>query len=149
MTCATSFLKPNQFKLVLDKAKYPYTSFLVTSVSLPSVSGGSSPAAFRGVKLPVDMDTLEYEPLNIRLMVDENLYAYREMFDWMVGNRSADIAEHQDISLVVLSSHNNETNVVTFHNARPTNVAGVQFENIGGEYLAFDVTFEYTTFTFN
>lgn len=150
MSCETNFIKPNQFQVILDKENVPLTTFYCVNINLPSVTSNIAPTQFRGQKLPVDPDSIEYEPLNLRIMLDEKLDVYKEVFNWIRDNRTDDKYQGRDLILSTLSSHNNSTNLIRFKDVIPTSISSVPFDAQAQtpEYLSIDVTFEYTEFNF-
>ncbi len=95
-------------------------------------------------------DKLNYDPLTIRVAIDERLESYREIFGWLHTNVSAAELKIHDITLHFLTNHNNISRSIRFANAFPTNIGGLEF-NVQGtesEYAFVDVTFRYDYFEF-
>jgi hypothetical protein len=109
-------------------------------------------------------DTLSYSELSVTFILDEDLKGYIELYNWMEklvneefvgeGPRSRkvnpEIPTQADISLSILSSHNNQTKRVLYKACTPTSLSGLQFSSIAGnvEYLTYDASFSFTGFEF-
>lgn len=145
-----NFLKPTQFKMVIDKEQYGNFNYFCTTFSLPSISASEVQSNFRGHQLSMPSEVIQYDPLNVRFLIDENLENYKEMFKWFQDNKGSSKPIVSDVSLVILSSHNNGTNILRFVDAYPTSLSGVEFntQDEGSEFLSTDVTLKYTYFEF-
>jgi hypothetical protein len=146
----TNLLSLTGFKLSIDSNEYKNTEYFATSASFPSVSLTEVAANYRNNQGFVPGDRLIYDPITIRIAVDENLNAYREMFDWMVYNTKNDNLKSYDILLSFISSHNNISQVIRLVRAFPTALSGMEFnvQSTETEYAFVDVTFRYDYFEF-
>ena len=97
-------------------------------------------------------------------IVDEDLAAYKELYNWMEsltdenfvgqGPRSRRIApeipSQADISVSILSSHNNQNNRILYKGCTPTSIGALEFTTTSQtvEFITFDVTFGFTGFDF-
>ena len=63
----------------------PYVSFFLQETDLPGLT--TTPAQTRpgGYTVNHAPDRINWDPLNITFLVDENLSAWRELFNWMTG----------------------------------------------------------------
>jgi len=67
------------------------------------------------------------------------------------SSRNSDrVPTQADISVSILSSHNNQTKRVIYKGCSPTSLSGLQLTSIATsvEYLTFDVSFTFTGFEF-
>lgn len=79
-----SLLNPNEFRFILHRA--PYLTFFVQSVSLPSIEMGDTvPTNNPFTTVHVPGDHIEWQPLSVTFLVDEDLRGWREMYHWIRG----------------------------------------------------------------
>ena len=78
------YASPTQFKFNI--IKLPKVEFFCTAVNLPGISLGGTMVQETPLKdIPLPGDKLDYSPLVMTFMVDENLENYREIHGWLVG----------------------------------------------------------------
>ena len=77
-----NFLSPIGFKFSL--AKFPKVSYFCQTANIPSMnlSMQQQPTPFRSLPLEGFID---YDPLTLTFLVDENLENYREIHGWLTG----------------------------------------------------------------
>ena len=97
-------------------------------------------------------DKFTFEDLSVKLIVDEDMKSYKEIFDWMNSSvMDENVLENQlcDITLVVMTSHNNENRTFKFRNAFPTSIGGLEFDAGASEvsYITVDVVFSFSDMT--
>ena len=148
LTGNLSLLPVTSFKLVLNSHEFANIEFFAVSVQIPSVSLSAAATKFRNKWGFEPGDSLVYEPLQVRLAVDENMKCYKEVFDWIKGHTNQTDLKMSDITLIVMSSHNNPNVKFKFVNAFPTSLGQIEFNAQQGdvEYAFIDVTFQYDYF---
>jgi phage tail-like protein len=148
LTSNINLLSPVSFKLVIDGDRFANIEFFTVSANIPSVSLPEVVAGFRNQSGFLPGDKLQYDALQVRISVDENLVVFKEIFDWMHGNTKNSELNFKDVSLIVLNSHNNKSATYTFINAHPTSMGQIdlnsQVQDV--EYAVIDVTFRYDYF---
>lgn len=133
MDCAYNTLTSNKFQFVLERI--PETSFFVTEAELPDVSidrpnmpfAGNSSNAFAG-------SSIDYSPLDVRFIVDENLDNWLEIFKWM-KSMSRDTRKFVDTGKIHVSdgilttlTNNSNTNIVfRFKDIFPVSLGSISF----------------------
>ena len=160
-------LSPLNFKMVLQKA--PGVTFFLQGFSLPGLTFEGDinmPTPF--VKIPIPGDHLNYSPLTISYMVDEDLKNYFEILNWIIDlsgprdtitppelntplrfNNSIPtdplVTARSDIKIFVLSSSKNPNIEITFFDAFPVSLGELSFNTTATSvnYLETSVTFEY------
>jgi hypothetical protein len=138
------------FKLTIHTEDFKHTQYFAVSASFPAVSLPEVTTGFRNLSGFVSGDKLAYDPLTLRVAIDERLESYREIFNWMYSNTSNNVLNVYDITLHFLTNHNNISRSVRFSNAFPTNIGGLEFnvQQTESEYAYVDVTFRYDYFEF-
>ena len=123
--------------------------FVVNSVEIP----------FKGISsIPFAGDKLTFSELTCMIIVDENLNAYTEMYNWLQRtvqntvtalNKTEDQPPtYSDITLNILSSHNNMTRQIRYLDCIPTGLGDLSLESTTGDvsFITFPATFRFTTF---
>lgn len=138
------------FKLFIHSEDFKHTQYFAVSASFPSVSLPEVTTGFRNLSGFVPGDKLAYDPLTIRIAIDEKLESYREIFNWIHSNTTNKELTVHDATLHFLTNHNNISRSVRFANAFPTNIGGLEFnvQQTESEYAYVDVTFRYDYFEF-
>ena len=141
-----NLLAPNGFKLTINREKFASTEFFVTSFSLPSMNLGETQVNYKNAIGYVSGDTITFDPITLRIAIDETMSNYVELNKWMVDNETK--IEKHDMILSILSSHNQTNKQIQFTNAFPTSLSGVEFTTSGTgiDYLQTDITFRYDRF---
>ena len=77
-------IKLTQFKF--DILKIPNTVYFVQEINLPGIAfSGDAIMNSRYKAMPFMGDTLDFSPLELSFLVQEDLSNYREIHDWMTG----------------------------------------------------------------
>ena len=104
-------------------------------------------------------DALEYSELNIQFILDEDIKSYTELYNWIESlvnknfvkpNSTSDVPTQADVSVSILSSHNNQSKRILYKGCNPTSLSGLQLTSIASsiEYLTFNASFVFTGFEF-
>jgi len=147
---AINYSLRNNFQFVLSNA--PITSFTATGVSLPTISINPTlyPTRTHDIKTPGEK--IEFDPINVEFIVEENLSNYKEMYDWILkctsynGNKMNDI--FADASLIILSNNKQPLRTIRFEGIFPGILSEIQFSTQDSEQNISNVTFYYTRFLF-
>ena len=159
-----NFLSPVGFRFVINKL--PNVQWFIQSVNLPGVTFGSITHSlpFRGTNPPGD--SYDYEPLNVRFKVDEDLANWTELQNWMVGlgfpddyDQYADLLatrrggvdpRFSDATLTLLDSNMRPNYAITFEDVFPISLSSLEFDSQSSDidYITADVTFHFLTYTY-
>lgn len=151
LTSNRNFLTPIGFKLTMDSTKYGNVEYFITSVVLPTVNSAEVVTSFRNRQGYMPGDKIMYDTLNVRMLIDEDMNNYNEIFDWLNRNSLSDgKLEFCDMTLNIMSSKSKVNKQVKFTSAFPVSLNGVEFntQNSDIEYLQADVTFRFDTMNF-
>lgn len=161
-------LSPNAWQFNI--AKLPQLTFYCQEVPIPQVSCGVPEQATKFTNIPWHGDKLEFAPLEINYLVDEEMKNYVAIFNWLIA-LSPDQTETQyqnfnvdanseftftddnfksDATLMILDSANNAVRNIRFVDAFPTSIQGLTFATTNNDvqYLVANVSFRYTYFEF-
>lgn len=155
-----NYLMPTGFKVIVNRKRFSNLEFFANTVSHPTVSITAAPLNFRRADTFQPGDKLNFDELSIDAIMDENMYVYNEVFDWVTGlveenqkpqNLRAGLEDTAtyDISVLVLNSNNNTIRTIQYKNAFPTTLGTINFNtNTGVEPIVCSMTFRYDTFEF-
>ena len=103
-------------------------------------------------------DKITFSEVSFQIILDEDMKSYREMFDWMLrivndgqvnqSQRDTKKPTYADITLHVLSSHNNTTQKIRYLDCVPTGLGDINFESTQGDttYVTFNASFRFSQF---
>lgn len=151
LTSNRNFLTPIGFKLTMDSTKYGNVEYFITSVILPTVNSAEVITSFRNRQGYMPGDKIMYDTLNVRMLIDEDMNNYNEIFNWLNRNSLDDgKLDFCDMTLNIMSSKSKVNKQVKFTSAFPVSLNGVEFntQNSDIEYLQADVTFRFDTMSF-
>jgi len=166
------FARPTQFRF--DMLKIPNTQYHVTEANLPGIAfGGDAVLNSRYTSMPFMGDTLDFSPMELTFIVQENLQNWREIHDWMTGigfpksptqfanavNEATQEGYKEpingeltnpnvlttDATLTILTNKNNPVIQANFRNMYPTSLSGLQFntQDTDASPLTATVTMNY------
>ena len=149
-------------------------NYFLQTASIPGLTFvGSVDYQTPFVKIPLPGDHLNYSPLSVSFMVDEDLTNYMEIWNWIysiAGPATLTPGEHgktysidnslksdptaairSDVKLMVMTSSKNPNIEVTFRDAFPISLGELNFVTTASDvaYLESSVTFEYVNYTIN
>ena len=149
-----NFLAPTSFRMTIDKLKFPNVEFAVQSVFIPDLTVAGAQYSTPQRRIVVAGDKPDYAPVTLTFLIDEDLKNYKEIHDWMVGETTkkdtSDYRKERDITLHIISSHNNVIKEIQFIDAIPTSLSSLPFDVTitDLQYLTAQVTFEYSYYKF-
>lgn len=160
LTQNINYLQPTSFKISIDRRNYPNLEFFCQSFVHPGMIMNTVEVPYQKITgVPFVGDKLTFNELQANIILDEDMKSYDEMYSWM--RRNLDI-EHvsptkrtaaqpptmADITLSILSSHNNTTKTVKYIDCIPTALTDIQFESTtGGEsFIIFGASFRFSYF---
>ena len=159
LTTNINYLQPTSFKLVLDRKNYPNLEFFCQSITHPGMLITAVEVPFRKVAgVPMPGDTLTFNELSANIILDEDMQGYTEMYSWLrriidtdmksFDRFATDVSPFADITLHILSSHNNTTKQVQYKDCVPTALGDIQFESTstGDSFITFSASFRFTYF---
>ena len=154
LTTNLNYLQPTGFKLLIDRVKYPNLEYFCQSVDHPSVSVNEVPLPVRRItSVPLPGDKITHNEIGFNIILDEEMTGYNEMYNWLQRlvneaqvspiQRDVKFPTYADITLMILSSHNNATQKIKYNDCLPTSLGGIQFTTTTGNvtYLTFTASF--------
>ena len=135
----TNPLQPTKFLLTFTRTGA--VPFFCQTVNLPGVSLGEviRPSPFLDMYSPGTK--LQYSPLEITFIMDEELQGWRNLYDWFTSIADPDgfekrrvnqelqiLKNYSDATLSVLTALNNPAIRIEFINIFPTSLSDIQFD---------------------
>ena len=156
LTTNVNYLQPTGYKLVINHKRFGNLQYFAQSVSHPNVSISAAPVPFSRVNVHFGGDKLTFGELGASIILDEDMTAYTEIFNWVKfnvenNNKVGSMTEQNsasDITVNVLSSNNNTLKSIRYHDCVPTDIGGVEFVSTAADvqYLTFNVSFAFSYF---
>ena len=160
LTSNKNYLQPTGFKLIIDRKNYGNLEYFAQSVTHPGATVQPLELAIpRITSIPLVGDAIDYGQLEANIILDEDMTSYREMQRWLdrivnegqVNENPANgsvIPTYADITLLILSSHNNKTVQVKYNDCMPVTLGSIEFASNVSDvtYLTFSVSFRFTSF---
>jgi len=156
-----NYLQPTSFKLVIDRKNYPNLEFFCQSFTHPGLLMPAAEMPIRRLQsIPMPGESITINELSATILLDENLDSYNEMYSWIRRIQTRNMEDNQllqrgslppttaDITLSILSSHNNQTKQVRYLDSVPTSLGDINFESTasGTEFITFTATFRFSYF---
>ena len=162
--CGTNYLQPSGFKVVINRSQFPNLQFYAQSVSHPEAGLPPAKVSFSRIgTAPFVGDAIDFGQLQLEVLLDEDMNSYRELYNWMLsavnerhvlatqtlsGSEYKEPTYH-DITIAVLSSHNNVNRTFRYRNGFPISVGNIQMNaSSADQFLSFPVTFRFDYFDF-
>jgi hypothetical protein len=151
--------------------KLPEISFFCQEATLPDLQAPPAEMETPLVVVPVPGEKLSFGDLAITFLIDEGMYNYVAVHNWMIGlgfpesheqyknfinsrinelSRNELLGGYSDGTLQILNSTNNATRTVRFVDLFPTSLQQITLQSTTQDttYLAATATFRYTTYRF-
>ena len=154
------FSQQSLFRMTFDKL--PNVVYMMQQVSIPAVTMGTLTEYTPILDIPRAGDKLQFEPLTLNFIIQENLTNYIEIFNWMVGlgkPQSTDqhkqfLAEnnnnrYSDATLTILTNKYNPLMNLKFVDCWPSNIGALNYDSTITEStpVTTSVTINYAYFT--
>jgi len=159
LTSNLNYLQPTGFRIVIDRVRYPNLEYFCQSFNHPGASMNPLELPTRRItSVPLAGDKIQFTDVTFSIILDEDMQSYTEMYDWMLrilnegqvsqSERLTKVPTYSDITLHVLSSHNNTTKKIRYKDCIPTNLGAIEFQSntADAQYLTFDATFRFSQF---
>ena len=149
--------------------KIPNVIYFCQSANIPGISFASTVQTTPFSPINIQGDTLFYEDLTIRFLVDEDLEAYTEIFNWITALTApkafSQYKTERDTNkvlrrstgnlfssaeLIILNNNMNPNKEVIFDDVFPVSLSSIEFDSGSTlDTLSATVTFKYTTYSIN
>ena len=143
---------------LLIESTFLICSFFAQSVFHPAMSVNAAEMSYsRIARIPIPGDNITHSDVTFNMLLDEEMASYTEIYNWLrtfVERNHSSAADPStgptvaDISVSVLSSHNNVIKTIKYRDAFPVSVGDIVFEAAAGDvqYIICPITFSFTDF---
>jgi len=162
-----NFLSPVGFQFVLQKK--PKIDFFCNNANIPGINLGVAMQGSPLKAIPVPGETLTFEDLTLRFLVDEDMENYLEVWNWLCqfgfpksfeqyqqllnedenseGVQNA-ISGMSDGTLIIYNSNYNPNIKVEFKDLFPVSLSSIVFDSTPNDitYASAEVVFKYTIY---
>lgn len=148
----TNILRGYQYKFEISI--FPHVTYHSQSVQLPSMSIDTPLFATPHRDIIMPGTKLDFDPLTITFLVDDDLNNYKEVYYWMLKmafDKSTHKANKADGTLHILNGDLTPKTTVKFINLHPTTLSDISFDSSQTEpesQVVF-ITMEYDYFLFD
>lgn len=162
--CGTNYLAPSGFRVTIDRKNFPNLQFYAQTVQHPNATLNAVEVGYRRSPIGLVGDTIDFSTLTMDVLLDEEMRSYNELYNWMESaveqkhNNSATnllktnntaTPSYYDITVSVLSSHNNVIRSFRYINAFPIDIGSINFSASDQEnFITFPATFRFDYFEF-
>ena len=159
LTSNINYLQPTGFRVLIDRVRYPNLEYFAQEVTHPGATLNPVELPVRRItSVPLAGDKMTFSEVTLTLLIDEDMKGYEEMFNWMIRitnegqksglNRNTEKPTYADITVSVLSSHNNTVKKIRYLDCVPVNLGGIEFRATSGDsqYLTFQAAFRFSQF---
>jgi hypothetical protein len=160
----TNALQNHAYQLVLPR--FPLVEYFSNSFVLPQIALPNATVATPFTDLPIAGDKPVFAPMQFSFLVNEDMSNYEQIQEWIFsigfadsydsftnysnkGDRIEKLGE-QDAKVIVLSSKGNPVRTITFYDAIPVALSGVNFTTQDAEtsFVTASVTMAYSVYEF-
>lgn len=157
LTTNKNYLQPTGFRVIISRQNYPNLEYFAQGVNHPGST--VSPLELgtpRITSIPLAGDKITYGSLTMDIILDENMVSYKEMQGWLentlnlnqTSNSDAEFNPYRDITVSILSSHNNANTQILYKDCIPTNISSIALtaNTSTVQFLTFNVEFRFSSF---
>ena len=152
-----NYLQPTSFKMIISRKNLDPVEYHVQSATHPSIIVEGNEVEFRTQTIPVPSTKVQYEDLQVNIILDEKFDSYIEIYTWLknlitknLSSPSPNLDEYSeiDVTLCVLDNSNNILKKIKYNNVFPTSIGSIEFISTAGgdQFIHFDVTFKIMEF---
>lgn len=157
----TNLLQPTKFILSFSRIKH--TTYFCQTVEIPSITLGEVSRATPFLDMYSPGTKLDYSPLDISFLVNEDMSSWKAMYDWFLSIADPDGFEKRDHSqelqtnkklsdatLTILNNLNNPIMRIEFTNCFPTTMGSIRFDTTqdADTIITCDATFRYQSYKY-
>jgi hypothetical protein len=140
-----NYLQASKFLLTFDRL--PFLTYFCTKVRLPGITAGEAVQQNPFIDRPVPGDKMIYEPLEVTFIIDEPMYAWTTVQDWIKGltfpedfdqyrglslqqriQYRSQSPQYSDATLTIMTNKNNPVVTVHFTDVFPIGISSVDFD---------------------
>lgn len=116
----------------LEIPGFEEVNYFIQTTELPGLTMGGVDSPYQKYATNVPSNRIEFDPLNLTMIVDEDFRNYERLYEWMVDIiRTEPVVPTmlKNITLHVTNSNKNVMMQVKYHQAYPTMLSAIPFES--------------------
>jgi hypothetical protein len=163
-----NLLQANKYVLSFDRV--PFAQYFCQTATLPGLISHNPEQPTPFGKKPIPANSLTYEDLIITFLVDEPLWAWTCIVDWLRGVTFPETfqqyqqlsiqqalqlnqgkPQYADAQLMIMSNKNNPIMAVNFTDIFPISISGIEFDTkkTAEDIVTATAVFRYTSYSYN
>lgn len=135
----------------LEIAGVPEINYFIQTAELPSITLPEVPVPYEDTMIYVPGDTLEFEPLQLAFLIDEDYANYIYIHQWIKRCRgSKDTEVFKDLTLHLLNNNKIVNKKIVFYYAFPTTLSSISYDSTQSDTISLvcPVVFRYQEYEF-
>lgn len=114
----------------LEIPKFKEVNYFIQNTSLPSVNMSGVDSAYQANQIQIPSNRIDYDPLSITFIVDEDLANYLTIFRWMqdISRKESAFDLTTDIVLHFLNTNKQIIRTATFYNGFPMTLGELSYD---------------------
>jgi hypothetical protein len=113
----------------LEIAMAPELNYFIQSTELPNITLPEVYTPYKDNNAYMPGDTIDYDPLNVNFIVDEDYKNFIYIQDWIRSCRTSRELPFKDITLHILNNNKLKNKKVVFYSAFPTMLGNITFDS--------------------
>ncbi len=114
----------------LEIGDVPELNYFIQTTELPNINLQEVPTPYSNNAVYVPGDTIDWDPLNITFLVDEDYTNFKFLHNWIQETKRNRLgAVLRDLTLLIMNNNKNVTTRVAFRYAFPTMLGNVSFDS--------------------
>lgn len=156
-------------KFLLTFSRLPTMTFMCQQANIPGVRVNPAEQPTQGATAPIPGSKFQFSPLNVRFLLDEDLYSWTCIFDWLQGIGFPDNSDqyknlnlqqklllnskqpqYSDATLTYYNNQNIPIIAVQYNLVFPTRLSEISFDTqqAATTPMVCEAEFMYTKFTY-
>lgn len=131
MTDITNYNPAYNTNYRLEFVDSPHLNFFIQNVSLPGVDAIGVETPYRGSQTFFQADRLDFDPLNVTFLIDENFENYLFLFNWMKRTVEQERPPNfmRDATLHIFTGNKTANLIVNYYGMFPQTLGSVDFDS--------------------
>lgn len=148
MTIRTGLLTATRFTLAIPGEEYKDIIANVVDFNHPAVRSPFATQPTRQVDIPRPGSKMVFDPLVVRVQLDNDMKIYQEVYNWIFKNATSEDEDYRDLTLTIYNMNENPQKAIRYLNAFPTDLGLLSFTSTdqNDTIINLDVTFGYSHF---
>lgn len=147
-SCNINFFKPSSFAIILRSTE-ERIEFMIQECNIPGLNLGEMLVPHMSQNQQRPGDNIVWNPLSLQVLLDENLDAFSQAFNYVISQKNPETATIEDQTfdgyLNLTSNKNNLSKQLHFHDAWIKSIGDVPLSNSQAEEdpVVFTIEIEY------